>query len=196
MTESEMRITSALRMLALAGAAFFAAAPSAAVAEDMKIQLCYAGIVDLLSFPEHVKKLRGMTRYPKEYVDGLVAQQHKGGPSFFSLQVIVQEEPSGSGTFDLRMVHGLRDAKHYTNVAWTCEAKDYPIVYFVGFRVRKIADGTIYVSRKKTTVNVISLKAIDPELNKKIKVKIFEGGKVLCDDIGSGCAQEIFYERG
>jgi hypothetical protein len=138
-----------------------------------------------------------MTRYSKEDIDGLVAQERKGGPKFFSSQVIVQEEQSGSGTFDLRNVHGLSDAKHYTNVtAWTCQAEDYPIVYFVGFRVRKIADGTIFVSREKTTVNVISLKAIDPDLDKHTKVKLFKSGKVLCDDIGKGCAPEIFYERG
>jgi hypothetical protein len=36
--------------------------PSAATADEMKIDLCHAGIVDLLSFPEHVNKLRGLTR--------------------------------------------------------------------------------------------------------------------------------------
>ena len=187
-----------LRPLALAGAALLTVSlPTAAAAAEMKIKLCHAGIVDLPGFPAHVKKLRGMTRYSKEDIDDLAAQARNGGPDFFSSQVIVQEEQSGSGTFDLRMVHGLSDAKHYTNVtAWTCKAEDYPIVYFVGFRVRKIADGAIYVSREKTIVNVISLKAIDPDLNKKIKVRTFEGGKVLCDDIGQGCVAEVFYERG
>jgi hypothetical protein len=167
---------------------------SAASAEEMKIDLCHAGVVDLLSFPDHLNKLRGMTRYSREDIDGLVAQERKGGPDFFSSQVIVQEEQSGSGTFDLRMTHGLSDAKHYTNVtAWTCQAKDYPIAYFVGFRVRRIADGTIFVSREKTVVNVISLKAIDPE---PIKVRTFDSDKVLCDDINKGCIERIFYERG
>lgn len=39
--------------------------------------------------------------------------------------------------------------------------RDYPIVSFVGFRVRKVEDGAIYVSREKDIVNVISL-ALDP----------------------------------
>lgn len=185
-------------ILSLACAAFLAALlPSAAPAEEKKIALCHAGIVDLPSFSEHVKKLRGMSRYSKDDIDGLVAQERKGGPNFFSSQVIVQEEPSGSGTFDLHMVHGLTDARHYTNVtAWTCAADDYPIIYFVGFRVRKIVGGVIFVSREKNTVNVISLKAIDPDLDKHVKVEMFEGHEVLCDDIGSGCVPEIFYERG
>ena len=94
------------------------------------------------------------------------------------------------------MVHGLSDAKHYANVTgWNCEAKDYPIVYFVGFRVRTIAGDMILVSREKTIVNVISLKAIDADLNKHVKVKLFEGDKVLCDDIAVDCIPGIFYER-
>jgi hypothetical protein len=170
--------------------------PSVAAAEGMKVTVCHAGIVDLLSFSAHVKKLRGMTRYSKEDIDGLIAQERKGGPDFFSSQVIVQEEQSGSGTFDLRMIHGLSDAKNYINVtAWNCQREDYPIVYFVGFRVRKIVDGAIYVSRQKSIVNVISLKTIDPELDKDVKVKLLEDGKVLCDDIGKGCVAGIFYER-
>ena len=171
------------------------AVPSAAFAGE-KIPLCHAGVVDLLSFVDHVQKLRGMSRYSREDVDGLVAQQRKGGPSFFSSQVIVQDEQSGSGTFDLRTVHGLNDAKHYRNVtSWTCQHEDYPIVYFVGFRVRNISDNTIFVSREKGVVNVISLKALDANLEKHVKVRSFEGDKVLCGDIGAGCIAEIFYER-
>ena len=66
-------------------------------------------------------------RPPARFIESL-------SPDFFSSQVIIQEEQSGSGTFDLRMVHGLSDARHQTNVTvWTCRAKDYPIAYFVGF---------------------------------------------------------------
>jgi hypothetical protein len=45
-------------------------------------------------------------------------------------------------------------------------------------------------------VNVISLKAIDAELNNQTKVRVFDGDKMLCDDIGKGCIAGIFYERG
>ena len=138
-----------------------------------------------------------MTRYSRQNVAELVAQQKKGGSAFFSSQVIVQGEPSGSGTFDLRTWHGLNDARDYHNVTpWTCEAEDYPIVYFVGFRVRAVSATAISVSREQGTVNVISLKAIDEELEKHIKVNVFESDKVLCDDLAKGCSREIFYERG
>ena len=186
------------RLITFACALFLAASlPFVASAKERKVALCHAGVVDLLSFSTHVKNLRGMSRYSHQDIDDLIVQQRKGGPDFFTSQVIVQEEQSGSGTFDLRTVHGLLDAKHYTNVTpWSCKADDYPIVYFVGFRVRKIADGVIFVSREMTTVNVISLKTIDPDLDKHVKVRAIEGDKVLCEDIGKGCVREVFYERG
>ena len=62
--------------------------------------------------------------------------------------------------------------------------------------MRRSVDGTIVVSREKTTVNVISLKAIDAELNKQTKVRVFDDDKMLCGDIGKGCIAGIFYERG
>jgi hypothetical protein len=111
--------------------------------------------------------------------------------------------------------------------AWDCQAEDFPIVYFIGFRVRKIEDETpppppvpaterdieeayrlrqereqreaaaktIFVSREKEIVNVISLKTLDPGLDKHIKVQLFEGTKVLCPDIATGCDPSIFYSR-
>jgi hypothetical protein len=162
-----------------------------------QISLCHSGMVQLRNFADHVKVLRGLTRYSSENVAELIAQQKKGGSEFFSSQVIVQEEQSGSGTYDLRTWHGLNDARHYRNVTpWTCEAAHYPIVYFVGFRVRKISGTTIFVSRDEGTVNVISLKAIDKDLEKHVKVKIFESDNVLCSDLAKGCSDGIFYERG
>ena len=172
------------------------AAPSSAIAAE-KIPLCHTGMVKLRSFADHVKMLRGMTRYSRQNIAELVAQQKKGGSGFFSSQVIVQGEPSGSGTFDLRTWHGLNDARQYTNLTpWTCEAEDYPIVYFVGFRVREISGTTISVSREEGTVNVLQLKTIDEDLEKHVKVKLFESEKVLCDDLVKGCDRGIFYERG
>jgi hypothetical protein len=153
-------------------------------AAEEQVALCHAGLITLTSFSKHIEHLRGMTRYEPQEIDRLVALQRKGGAEFFSSQIIVQEEQSGSGTFDLRTVHGINDAIDYRNVtAWTCRAEDYPIVYFIGFRVREIHEGTIFVSREKKVVNVISLKTIDADLEKHLKVKIFEGTKVLCRDL-------------
>jgi hypothetical protein len=42
---------------------------------------------------------------------------------------------------------------------------------------------------------VISLNALDPGLDRHIKVQLFEGAKVLCPDIATGCDQRIFYSR-
>jgi hypothetical protein len=70
-----------------------------------------------------------------------------------------------------------------------------PILYFIGFRVRKIEQGTIFVSREKDIVNVISLNALDPGLDKHIKVQLFENAKVSCPDIATGCDERIFYSR-
>jgi hypothetical protein len=172
-----------------------------------KIPLCHAGLIELESFAEHVKRLRGMAANRGYDVDQLIEDQRKGGPDFFSSQIIVQDFQSGSGKFDLDQFHGFSDAKDYRNVtAWNCQPADYPIAYFVGFRVRKIEKGTIFVSRDKGIVNVISLNALgvcsfdskddgcdDSSLN--IKVRLLEGGEVLCPDIATECDQSIFYSH-
>jgi hypothetical protein len=49
--------------------------------------------------------------------------------------------------------HSASEPQDYRNVtAWDCRAEDFPIVYFIGFRVRKIENGTIFVSREKDIV--------------------------------------------
>ena len=58
-----------------------------------------------------------------------------------------------------------------------------------------ISDGTILVSREKGTVNVISLKKLDPGLDKHTNVKDFATHQVLCRDIATGCIKTIFYGR-
>jgi hypothetical protein len=174
-------------------ALMLAVAPVAA--DEQKIALCHAGLITLPPFTQLVKERRASPRDTPEEVDKLVARNRKGGAEFFSSQIIIKEEESGSGTFDLRREHGLSSAKYRNVTAWDCRHEDHPIVYFVGFRVRKIEDGTIFVSREKDILNVISLKALDPELDKHLRVKMFEGDKVLCRDLGSGCEDGIFYDR-
>src|ERR1017187_3673411 len=193
-----MQVASLLRWLLFAAAcvAWFPTLVSSVAFADEKIALYHAGLIKLTSYVKHIKYLRGMKRYEPRDLDRLIQLRRKGGPEFFSSQIIVQEEQSGSGTFDLRVLHGLEDAIDYRNVtAWACRADDYPIVYFVGFRVRKIDNDTIFVSREKDIVNVISLRALDAKLEKHIKVQMFEGNKVLCRDIAAECDQNIFYDR-
>jgi hypothetical protein len=185
----------ALLLFAASCAASLPTAISPAIGAEEKIALCHAGLITLTSFAKHLKFLRGFKARGYD-IDGLIEDQRKGGPEFFSSQIIVHENQSGSGTYDLRNFHGLSEPKYYRNVtAWDCQAADFPIVYFIGFRVRKIEDGTIFVSREKDIVNVISLKTLDPDLDKHIKVQLFEGAKVLCSDIATECDQHIFYDR-
>ena len=189
-----MTTSSRARFLTLA--AVVAAIVHVPAAAEQKIALCHAGLIKLGSFKAHLKAIREARRYEPEQIADLIKQHKKYGDEFFSSQIILQEELSGSGTFDLRMFHGLSHAASYRNVtAWDCQRADYPIVYFVGFRVREIDNNTIFVSREKDVVNVISLSALDPELRKQIKVQIFEGDKVLCRDLGKECEPGIFYER-
>ena len=58
--------------------------------------------------------------------------------------------------------------------------------------MREIKDNTIFVSREKDIVNVISLRALDPELKKQLKVQIFEGDKVLCRGSRQGMRAQHF----
>jgi hypothetical protein len=185
----------ALLLFAASCAASLPTAISPAMAAEEKIALCHAGLIKLTNFAKHIKLLRGYKARGYD-IDGLIEDQRKGGPEFFSSQIIVQENQSGSGTYDLRNFHGLSEPQYYRNVtAWDCKVEEFPIVYFIGFRVRKIEDGTIFVSREKDIVNVISLKTLDPSLDKHIKVQLFEGTKVLCPDIATECDQHIFYDR-
>ena len=152
-------------------------------------------MITVPAFKQHVKELRASKRYSSEEIDTLISRNRKGGARFFSSQIIVQENISGSGTFSLRLFHGISGAKYRNITAWACQGGDYPIVYFVGFRVRKIEAGAIFVSREKDVVNVISLEKLDNKLNKRMSVKLFGGDKVLCLDIGVGCKDDIFYDR-
>ncbi len=192
--EDEMQMVWPGRLVTAACvAAVLLAAPSPAPAGT--ISLCHAGLITLGSFDQLIREMRASKRDDPKDIDALVARARKGGPEFFASQIIIQEAISGSGTFDLRRTHGLSDAKRYRNVtAWACEAEDYPIAYFVGFRVREIADGVITVSREKDIVNVISLHALDPELKKRLQVKL-QGGETLCRDLGEGCVDRIYYDR-
>jgi hypothetical protein len=179
---------------------FFAAAMtvfSSASAEVQKISICHSALVEFASFDKNLNDIRASKRYEPKQIDGLIANQRKYGADFFTSQIFIQEEQSGSTYFDLRMFHGLWGAAKYRNVAdWDCLHDDYPIAYFVGFRVREIGgDGSIVVTREKDIVNVMSLKALDPNLDKHTKVRIFKSDEVLCQDIGKGCKSGIFYDR-
>lgn len=161
-----------------------------------KISICHAGLVELESFDKHVNDIRESKRYAPEVIESLIEGQRKYGPDYFASQIFVQLFELGSSTYHLLKLHGLRGGAKYRNVtAWDCQRDDYPIAYFVGFRVRDIQDGAIRVTPEKDVVNVISLKALNPKPRKYTKVKIFEGDKVLCEDIGKGCDPTIFYSR-
>ena len=185
-----------LRLLAAAAiVAWTAAAPT--LADEQKFALCHAGLIKLPDFQQHIKYMRGLKRFSEEDLKTLIERNRKGGPEFFSSQIVLKEEPSGSGTYDLRVVHGIFDAADYRNItARTCNGpEDFPIVYFVGFRVLKIEDDTIYIARDEGVVNVISLHELDPKLDHPLAVKLEDGKKVLCEDVNKRCDAGIFYDN-
>jgi len=71
-----------------------------------QIALCYGGLVTLPGFDQHLRDLRASRRYEPKEIDDLIARNRKGGPEFFSSQIFIQEEQSGSGTFSLRLFTG------------------------------------------------------------------------------------------
>lgn len=174
----------------------FAFCKQDAVAEP-KIKFCTVGVIKLDSFREHIDYLRHSRRYSTRAIDELVAKQKAGGPDFYTSQVVVKEEQSSSGDYDLGLLQGHSDPKtsYEAAIPWRCEQDDYPVVYFIGFEVREIGDRTILVSRKKGAANVISLKTIDPALGRPLRVRDAKGGGVLCRDIRTGCVAGIFYGR-
>jgi len=183
-------------LVAIVGGILAFAAHSAAAA-DVKIKYCVLGTIILGPFSQHVAELRKAKRYSAEEIDKLIADQKAGGPDFFSTQVVIKEEQSSSGDFDLNLFQGYSDpdTKIDRQIKWACGTDDYPVVYFVGFKVRDIRHGAIYVSHQKGTVNVISVKSLDPNLDKHTSVKDFQDRSVLCRDIGTGCIKQIFYGR-
>jgi hypothetical protein len=185
----------ALRWIALFGCGLLVATASASAAEPIK--LCSAGTIRMGPFAEHIDALRKARRYDAADIDKLIAEQHAGGPEFFSTQVVVKEEQSGSGDFDLNLFQGFSDphAKYKKEKPWACAAEDYPVAYFVGFKVREMGKGSIAVARQKGAVNVVSLKAIDPDLDKHTRVIDAQTHAVLCDDIATGCVKQIFHGR-
>jgi len=182
-------------LIALAGC-LFNLPTQTAMAED-KIEMCATGTMTMGPFDAHVDEIRKANRYEKADIDELIAEQKAGGPDFFSTQVVIKEEQSGSGDFDLHLFQGFSDPQAKYNVVekWHCEHDDYPVAYFVGFKVKEIKDGAILVSCEKGTVNVISLEKLDPDLDKHTSVKDFTSHAVLCQDIAEGCVKTIFYGR-
>ena len=170
--------------------------PLPAIAQQ-GIDFCATGTMAMGPFDEHIAEIQKANRYEKADIDELIAEQKAGGPDFFSTQVVVKEERSGSGDFDLHLFQGFSDpqAKYNVTMEWRCKSADYPVAYFVGFTVRQIAGQTILVSREKGTVNIISLKTIDPDLDKPTSVKDADNRAVLCTDIAKGCIKTIFYGR-
>jgi len=151
------------------------------------------------SFADHIAFIKKANRYDKKQIDDLIKQQKAGGPDFFSTQVVVKSEQSGSGDFDLHMFQGHSDpgTTYKADQQWACGHDDYPVAYFIGFKVEAVADQMITVSRAKGVVNVISLKTIDPDLQKHTRVVEAGTKAVLCKDIDSdsapGCIPQIFY---
>jgi hypothetical protein len=184
-----------LLLLALAGCALTLTSLSAMAADA--IEFCATGTMTMGPFDEHIAEIRKANRYEKADIDELIAEQKAGGPDFFSTQVVIKEEQSGSGDFDLHLFQGFSDpqAKYNVTMQWRCKSADYPVAYFVGFKVSAISDGAILVSREKGTVNIISLKKIDPDLDKHTSVMDFASHAVLCRDIATGCIKTIFYGR-
>jgi ABC-type microcin C transport system permease subunit YejB len=184
-----------LLLIALASCLFNLAGPTAMAADT--INFCATGTMTMGPFEEHIAEIRKANRYEKADIDELIAEQKAGGPDFFSTQVVIKEEQSGSGDFDLHLFQGFSDpqAKYNVTMEWRCKSADYPVAYFVGFKVRQITGQTILVSREKGTVNIISLKTIDPDLDKPTSVKDADNHAVLCADIATGCIKTIFYGR-
>jgi hypothetical protein len=184
-----------LLLIALASCLLSLAGPAAMAADA--IDFCATGTMIMGPFDEHIAEIRKASRYEKADIDELIAEQKAGGPDFFSTQVVIKEEQSGSGDFDLHLFQGFSDPQAKYNVAmeWRCKSADYPVAYFVGFKVRQITGQTILVSREKDTVNIISLKTIDPGLDKPTSVKDADNHATLCNDIATGCIKTIFYGR-
>jgi hypothetical protein len=180
-------------LIAIAGWVLNVPMQTAMAAETIKY--CSTGTITMGPFDAHIERIRQAKRYDEEDIDKLIADQKTGGPDFFSTQVVTKEEQSGSGDFDLNTFQGFSDpqAKYKTDTKWSCTSVDYPVAYFVGFKVKEIGSGTILVTPQKGTVNVISLKSIDPNLDKPTKVQDSQSHAVLCDDIAKGCIKTIFY---
>src|SRR5580658_6533865 len=136
-----------LLLLALAGCALTS---SSAMAADA-IDFCAMGTMTMGPFDAHIAEIQKANRYEKADIDELIAEEKAGGPDFFSSQVVIKEEQSGSGDFDLHLFQGYSDpdAEYQPRMKWACSHDDYPVAYFVGFKVREIRDGAIYVSRAK-----------------------------------------------
>jgi hypothetical protein len=159
---------------------------------DEKITICHAALINLPSFERHIADLHQAKRYEPDEIEKLVARKRTGGAEFFTSQIMFQEHASGSGTYDLRLFHGLSGPySKYRNITpWACTADDYPIAYFVGFRVQDAQESQILVARERAVVSVVSLK----KLSKPVVIKAVENGRILCEDVAFGCVKGIWFD--
>src|SRR5580700_8646357 len=98
-----------LLLIAFAGCALNLMAPPAMAADA--IHFCATGTMTMGPFDEHIAEIRKANRYEKADIEELIAEQKAGGPDFFSTQVVIKEEQSGSGDFDLHLFQGFSDSK-------------------------------------------------------------------------------------
>ena len=103
-----------LLLIVLAGCVFNLISPSAMAADT--IDFCATGTMTMGPFDEHIAEIRKANRYEKADIDELIAEQKAGGPDFFSTQVVIKEEQSGSGDFDLHLFQGFSDPQAKYNV--------------------------------------------------------------------------------
>ena len=156
--------------------------------------MCSSGTITLGSFKDHIREIRKSSRYGKAGIDDLVKRERQGGAEFFFLADRHQGRAIGLRRLrpqSLPETIPIRTPNIRSVLKWNCNGSDYPVAYFVGFKVSEIRDGAIFVSRAKGIVNVISLKDLDPDLNKHHQVTVFDAaGAVLCDDIWqTGCVK-------
>ena len=116
-----------LLLLAMSACALSLTAPSAMAADA--INFCATGTMTMGPFDEHIAEIRKANRYEKADIDELIAEQKAGGPDFFSTQVVIKEEQSGSGDFDLHLFQGFSDpqAKYNVTMEWRCKSAAYPV---------------------------------------------------------------------
>ena len=112
-----------LLLIALAGCLLNLATPPAMAADT--IDFCATGTMTMGPFDEHIAEIRKANRYEKADIDELIAEQKAGGPDFFSTQVVIKEEQSGSGDFDLHLFQGFSDpqAKYNVTMEWHCKSR-------------------------------------------------------------------------
>jgi hypothetical protein len=150
---------------------------------NQAITYCSQATVEMPSADHHRSSLAENSRYGPEEATKVDELAARFGQRYLDYQLILHEELSASGWFDIEGQNGIQEAKVSKISHWACNdgENDYPLLFMIGVQPESIRQGALYVSFKRGVYNIISLSSLRNA--KTIPVKLAASNELVCIDV-------------